>query len=242
MEVELIAGRKRRKGGFFKRLSQGVAKVAKKGWKAIKKTNPVLVFARSSFLLLVKMNLKGLATRLNLADKAKLKQKWEKVGGKFSALEKAIKSARKLKVKKVAKGSTINGRGCYGVYDGAADISLGPALPAAIAAATAILEFIKPLLKPRSEGGLLPDGVINPSTAEFLDGAGSVDDLINEGKGSDSDLFKLTAHSVADVGPDIEGQASNSGALPDSGFDVSKMMLPLLALGGGALLLFSRKK
>jgi len=59
-----------------------------------------LAAPRNAYLGLVKLNVRGLATRLKKAldkDKAKVQSKWEKLGGKFSSFEKAILVGAKKK-------------------------------------------------------------------------------------------------------------------------------------------------
>lgn len=59
-----------------------------------------LAVPRNAYLGLVKLNVRGLATRLKKAldkDKAKVQSKWEKLGGKFSSFEKAILVGAKKK-------------------------------------------------------------------------------------------------------------------------------------------------
>jgi hypothetical protein len=69
-----------------------------KGGKTIKKI--ALAGPRNAYLGLVKLNVRGLATRLKKGldkDKSKVQSSWEKLGGKFSSLEKAILSGAKKK-------------------------------------------------------------------------------------------------------------------------------------------------
>jgi len=67
-------------------------KLRKRG-KLLLKWNPATATARNAFLLLVKLNLFRLATKLNQLvnqDERKLKNFWENIGGKWSALQRNI--------------------------------------------------------------------------------------------------------------------------------------------------------
>ncbi|NBX73334.1 MAG: hypothetical protein EBQ89_03445 [Alphaproteobacteria bacterium] len=77
-------------------------KLFKKIGKGLKKVGRViargtLVIPRSAFLSLVRLNFRGSASRFNLLNekgKQKLNEKWEKLGGKLDALDRAISKGK----------------------------------------------------------------------------------------------------------------------------------------------------
>lgn len=77
--------------GKLKKGLKKIGKGLKKVGRAVK--TAALAPARGSFLAVVRLNFRGLATRYNLLNekgKQKFYAKWEKMGGKTSALERAI--------------------------------------------------------------------------------------------------------------------------------------------------------
>lgn len=100
---------------------------------------------RNLFLVLVKANIDGIATKLSKLDFEKVKTSWIKAGGKAENLQNAIKSGSQKRAKKVgflsllAKKSKKNVAGIYGsVFD---EKALTIALPAA---ATAVGTAVNP--------------------------------------------------------------------------------------------------
>jgi hypothetical protein len=87
--------------------------VAVKPKKGLKKVlvKVAAVPARNAFLLLLKLNFKGLAVKLNNAivkNEAGVKKIWESVGGKFDSLKKAIASgSKKTPVESIADDQAI---------------------------------------------------------------------------------------------------------------------------------------
>ena len=78
-----------------KKVAKGAGKLAKKGFKLLKKG--ALAAPRNAFLLLVKVNFRGFATKLSKSNQGELFTLWEKIGGKPSALKKVIDSAKNKK-------------------------------------------------------------------------------------------------------------------------------------------------
>jgi hypothetical protein len=122
------------------------------------------VGGRQVFLLLVKNNYDGFATKIQKVDANKVKSNWEKVGGDYAALTKAIKEgaskpAKKLgllgKIKSLFAKKGVNGIGA--MTDGeiqaaivAAATTLGSAIPAvgtaAGASVGAVLAGVYPMI------------------------------------------------------------------------------------------------
>lgn len=131
-----IGGKNRRnrknavKGKIKKRL--------KKGGRLLLKFNPATVSARNSFLLMVKLNIFGLARKLAKVQSMKpteLYKFWNKIGGNVKNLEKAI-NVGKTKGNKHKRQAAAAGMGV-----------VPAAIAAAIAAATPIIAKIGNLLK-----------------------------------------------------------------------------------------------
>ena len=126
-------------GGFFSNIWNGVKKVT-------------LAIPRNAYLSLILVNAFGLATKISnvlynkdgsyyLPAKDKLKKKWESLGGSFSHLEGSVK-----------KGMTKK-----------AILGAAPAIPAWVAAASAIIAALAPiiqgLLKQKASEGQLDAGI-----------------------------------------------------------------------------------
>jgi len=106
----------------------------KKGGKLLIKFNPATVSARNSFLLMVKLNIFGLARNLakvQLMKPKELYRFWNKIGGNTKNLDKAINVGKNKGHHKAS----------------AAGVGFVPAIAAAIAAATPIVVKIGALLK-----------------------------------------------------------------------------------------------
>jgi len=133
-------GAKRSKADRKARKEQRKAKIKtaiKKRGKILMKFNPVSVSGRNSFLLVVKVNLFGLANKLRAAyekDQNKVNKFWLKMGGSIASLKKAINEGIK---RGKNKGSQESIQG----------IGVVPAIAAAIAAATPIIIKVTQLLK-----------------------------------------------------------------------------------------------
>jgi hypothetical protein len=126
-----------------KAVAKGVVKVAKKGANLAKKQ--ALVVPRNAFLLLVKVNFKGFATKLSQSDQGKLSSKWESLGGNWSALKKVIDSSKNKK-RILGIGSTI-----YVPLSGISGIGEPVSVASAVASATAIIALLKNFL-PKNAG------------------------------------------------------------------------------------------
>jgi hypothetical protein len=133
-EPEYIGRKRLFKKGFGKKLFKGFKKIALAG-------------PRNAFRSLVFLNVRGLATSLSKAiakDKNKVKDFWEKLGGKYDGKNSLMQSINKGKSKKALFGSKKNISGINGFEE---DPYIGLAVPAALASAAPILIAIKKLLK-----------------------------------------------------------------------------------------------
>jgi hypothetical protein len=137
MEVTYLAGLpgpmgKTVVGKALQKTGKAVKKVATKTV-SVAKTG-ALAPGRNLFLILVKNNLDGLASKLQKADQGKLRNSWNKAGGNWTVLQKNIsigasKKSKKLGLLKALKKSGMNGMGA---------ISQSAIVSAATAAGTAV--------------------------------------------------------------------------------------------------------
>jgi hypothetical protein len=134
--------RKQRRQEIKKNIKE---KIKKRG-RLLLKFNPATVPARNAFLLLVKLNVFNLASRLNLLiqkDPNKLKNFWEKIGGTWTNLVRNIGIGAKKRERKLSKQSKIG--------------EAATAATAAVVSATPIIIKIVKLLK---EAGINADTLI----------------------------------------------------------------------------------
>ena len=136
------AERKQRRQQIKKTIKE---KIKKRG-KLLLKFNPATVPARNAFLLLVKLNVFNLASRLNLLiqkDPNKLKKFWENIGGTWNNLVRNIGIGAKKRERKLSKQSKIG--------------EVATAASAAVISATPIIIKIVKLLK---DAGINADTLI----------------------------------------------------------------------------------
>ena len=106
---------------------------------------------RTAFLALVALNFRGLAKRLANAIKrepAKAKAKWEKLGGNFSKLEKAVNTG---KDKKPLLGQSDKNKNLEGIFG--EPITTGAVVLAALPVITSIVGFLKTIAGDKEAGG-----------------------------------------------------------------------------------------
>jgi hypothetical protein len=136
------AERKQRRQQIKKTIKE---KIKKRG-KLLLKFNPATVPARNAFLLLVKLNVFNLASRLNLLiqkNPNKLKKFWENIGGTWTNLVRNIGIGDKKRERNLSKQSQIG--------------EVATAATAAVVSATPIIIKIVKLLK---EAGINADTLI----------------------------------------------------------------------------------
>lgn len=132
---------------IFKKIGKGLKKIGK----GLKKVG--LAPNRNAFLLLVKLNIKGLAAKLKKSNQTKLKKTWEKLGGNYSKLTSAINSGSKKKAIGGIAGNEIG--------------ALPEAAVTALALAAPIIAVLAKLFAKPAPGESLPgeasatDGLLN---------------------------------------------------------------------------------
>jgi hypothetical protein len=111
------AGRGRKKvKRFFKKVGSGIKKVAR-----VLKTVS-LAAPRNAFLGLVKLNLRGLASKLKRVNQSKVVKLWERLGGRKSSLLKAISTGANKRPLLGGKGSGKSRRRVRGIETSALDL------------------------------------------------------------------------------------------------------------------------
>jgi hypothetical protein len=220
-EIEGIGRRKKRKG-FFRKIGKGL----KKAFNKLKTVS--FAVPRNAFLGLLRLNLRGLASKLNRAPKDKIFRLWDRLGGKRSSLEKAISKGAKKKPLLGAKKTGKPVKRIRGFQDADyialegfnnpqfnKNIAAPPAAAAVLAAAAPIIIAFTKLLK--KEGIDTKEGMIDPDTGEVVEkGTGSVLENIAEvvttaagGQAAVEEKMPSEGFTVAD--PD-------QGAVPDAGY------------------------
>lgn len=245
-------GKRKKKKGFFKKLGKGLKKFGNIQKKL------ALAPARASAILLIALNFRGLAYKLQRTPKDKLLKKWKRLGGNPEKLFKAInKGAKKKpllgsKTKKAIKGledafyndpQTINDYQSEipQVINGIGVAPAAAALIAAIPVITALLKMVPK--KPGEKEGIDPDTgeVLEPSAAG--EKVSAVESIIEQGAalaksyGAPSELpEKGDSYAVADAEP----EAGPGAGLPtgddeiDSSPTTSGGINPKILLIGGA--------
>jgi hypothetical protein len=174
--IYLPEGRKAIKGLEEEIGKISLRKIAKKldPRKALKAAKAVTFFApRKAFLLLVALNVRGLAKRLSRLSALGKKNLWEtKFGGKMSVLEGAIKRGLKKKPLFGAskKVKAIKGVGYViddsSIISGAGDPATTATTASIIAAAAPILVALSKLFKKEAVAEL-PEGAVSPESSDF---------------------------------------------------------------------------
>lgn len=251
----------------LRKLRSGIKKAVKKvspksllkGVKAVSFVGP-----RKAFLLLVRLNVRGLATRLSKAPEAKLKKLWEdKFAGKLSVLKSTINKGKKKKPLFGASKKVKAIKGIGVVVDTTNDMMIGaePAstasLATVLAAAAPILVAVASLLKgegipevpenagvpsedgdfPEAEGQAAED---RPKLAEWVEKATD----IARATGIIPDKPETMAESrVSRVvkGDDLEADPS-APAAEQAGMKLNPMLLLAGAAVVGAVVLSRKKK
>jgi hypothetical protein len=158
MKDALVGIEGKKKGG-----KKGGAKGGAKG--GVKKV--VLAPSRNAYLLLVKLNVRGLASRLKKAidkDKSKIKAKWEKLGGNFTKLEKEINRGAN---KKALFGSKkMKGIDEYLSEDNTIGAVDWAAIGTALATAAPIIATLGTIMKAQGVSDSNDNDLINEAGAE----------------------------------------------------------------------------
>jgi hypothetical protein len=211
-------GRKRKSGGFWKKIKEGLKKVGKVFNRFL---NPLAIAARNGYLLALKLNFFGLARKIypifmtweeaqkaglskafwekKQGAKAKLTKMWEEVAG--GKVDKLITAARKGWNKKKHFTPKIKAKqGVSGVEDlyglGLSGVGLGEPtsaiIGASVAAAATVIATVTSLLKKNGANDMPPEDPQYPED------------------GSTADKVASVANSVADATANITNAAQDS--------------------------------
>jgi hypothetical protein len=195
----------------------------------IKKTGKTtLKFAgtpsRNAYLLLVKLNFLGLATKLNRAIQTnpdKLRTVWEKLGGNYKTLTIAV--GQGFKKKRLGEASVMIG------------VPLPPAVATAVPVASPIIIKIANFLK---SIGINPEQLVEVAKEKVQQIAEAKIEQINEQAQAEKEVAQ---QDVAQV--DKELSKAEAGAEAEStGTGMNKNTLILLGAGAVGLYLFTRKR
>jgi hypothetical protein len=193
------------KKGGFKKL---VGKIKKVG----------LAPNRAAFLLLVKLNIKNLARKLQKANQTKLKKAWEKLGGDFGKLQSAAAKGSKHKAIGGEEGQEIG-------------IVITAATAGALASAATIIAALAGLLKKKAPGETTLPGE-ESTTSSLLNTfdtlkTAAIDAGVLPSKLSEADK---TAEEITEGKTEVADKESGFG---------SPLMLGAIAVG--AILLLKKK-
>lgn len=222
-------------GKIFKKIGKAFGKVAGAAFKGIKKL--ALAIPRNAFLGLVKVNFRGIASKLaigynNPAQKEKIEKTWKRLGGSTGALWGAV---GKGKISKAA----IKGLDGVGV-NGSLIETLGKLLPVAGIIISAF-GFILKLIKTKADG--------TPAAPGEAEAPGTSYDSIMKDVAATGGATSFPAGAVVTDSDPGAGEGAGVPSLADfkselaaeqSSFSLSNN-IPLI-VGGGALLYFLNKK
>jgi hypothetical protein len=224
-------GRKKRKPLFPK-----LNNIIKKGGQAVKTV--AMAPARGSFLVLVNLNYKGLATKLNEAlskNAAKVTEMWTKFGGDTGALQKAINNGKGKKPRGGMNGIGEDAAGGEGVNT--KDIIEG------VGAASGIISVVIKLFQSLGIGKGKKDPL-----KDDVDPNAPIDPNIEPGEdffANDpaSDEAKNYALSAGQSKP----RTLQASSMPGTGGNTSNFKISPLLIGGGlaaiaAIYLITKKK
>jgi hypothetical protein len=248
--VSGIGKTKRTKEEKLKRRAQIKAKIKgqiKKKGKIFLKFNPATAAARNAILLIIKVNLFGLARKLFLARQkpggdAKLKKFWESIGGKYASLIKNISTGIKhgknrndaAIMKEIATKNSVmkSNIKVSGIGD--------PVTASAVVTSTPILLKLISLLK---KLGIDPDkaaaaakGVVK----KVVDA--KIEDIANKAAGKEEgtrspggDDMNIPSSAVEALSPTDQSQSDESQSDDSSGDEMGAIPKKTLLLGGAAL-------
>lgn len=180
--------------------------------------------SRNAYLLLVKLNFLGLATKLNRAIQTnpdKLRTVWESLGGNYKTLTIAV--GQGFKKKRLGEASVMIG------------VPLPPAVSTAVPIATPILIKIGNFLK---SIGINPEQLVEVAKDKVKEIAEAKIEQINERAEAEQVQAKEDVQKV-EKELDAEAGASESES---TGAGINKKTLLLVGAGAVALFLFTRKR
>ena len=211
--------------------SSNVAGIAGKKNKASGFKKVTLSGVRNAYLVLVKLNVRGLAHKLSIllnkpGGNDKLKNVWvKKLGGNFSVLKKNIETGKK---KKPLLGESKKTKSLKGIYGMTYNAGLGEPVTAVtvgsiLAAAAGAIAAISPLLK---NININKDGGEAKNANEIAPGS------------SENDLIQDSTNNGGNVNAPLP-PADNDSIMDKKVFGLP---LPLLLVGGAGIVYFATKK
>ena len=181
--------------------------------------------SRNAYLLLVKLNFLGLATKLNRAIQTnpdKLRTVWEDLGGNYKTLTIAV--GQGFKKKRLGEAYRMLG------------VPLPPAVATAVPLATPILLKIANFLK---SIGIEPEQLIEVAKEKVQQIAEAKIEQINEQAQAEKEVAQQETAQVNNEINKAEAEAEDGGS---TGTGINKNTLILLGAGAVGLYLFTRKR
>jgi hypothetical protein len=225
-------GRKKRKPLFPK-----LNNIIKKGGQAVKTV--AMAPARGSFLVLVNLNYKGLATKLNealLKNAAKVTEMWTKFGGDTSALQKAINNG---KVKKPRGGMNGIGEDAAGGEGGVNTKDIIEGVGAASGIISVVIKLFQSLGIGKGKKEPLKDDV-DPNAPIDPNIEPGEDFFANDPASDEAKNYALSAGQT-------KPKTLQASSMPGTGGNTSNFKISPLLIGGGiaalaAIYLITKKK
>lgn len=233
----------------LKKVGRSLKKLSlKKIFRAVKATS--FIIPRKSFLALVALNVRGLATRLGKAKQDALKKEWERLGGKFSVLQGAINRGKKkrplLGGGKIKAVHGINGIESFYYGPGqnpVEGIGVAPAVGAWLAAASTVLAAMMKFLKkegiPETPGASDSEVMTEARENGFQSIADNVMTFAGQAAKTAVDTGLLPERPITN---ETEREIEKSMPGDDHGSDeekqgITKYLIPAAAVGAGLYLL-----
>jgi hypothetical protein len=211
-------------------VKEGVKETAAKALQKVKTATPVIAMGRGLFILLVKNNYDGLASRIALNDYTDLLNRWYKLGGNRTTLGEAIKEGsqkpeRKLgflnKLKKIVGNQPVQG------------VGIGKISPALATAVVGLATAVATLVSPEKTTGATAGASFGSVLTALLPALTGV--LANLPTKADEPLTQIPQTDSFDDGEgDIPTSQKISKNLP--------LILGGLALVGAGIYFYTKKK
>lgn len=216
--IKKAKGKTPRKELLKKKATKLKAKIKKAGKTTLKFAGAP---SRNAYLLLVKLNFLGLATKLNRAIQTnpdKLRTTWEKLGGNYKTLTIAV--GQGFKKKRLGDASVMIG------------VPLPPSVATAVPVASPIIIKIAQFLK---SIGIEPEQLLEVAKDKVKEIASNKLEQINEQAEAEKEVAK---EEVQKIEKEVDGEAGGS---EDGSTGMNKTIL-LVGAGAVALFLFTRKR
>jgi LPXTG-motif cell wall-anchored protein len=211
-------------------VKEGVKDTAAKALQKIKTATPVIAMGRGLFILLVKNNYDGIASRIALNDYTDLLNRWYKLGGNRTTLGEAIKEGsqkpeRKLgflnKLKKIVGDQPVQG------------VGIGKISPALATAVVGLATAVATLISPEKTTGATAGASFGSVLTALLPALTGV--LANLPTKADEPLTQVPQTDAFDDG---EGDISTSQKITKN----LPLILGGLALVGAGIYFYKKKK